>query len=758
MLKLLLCNRIRQILHGLGWEGRRAARPAGRRRTAPPLAVEGLEDRCLLSPLHAISLPGAGDSFAAAASADGRYTVFTSSAPNLVANQVNQNSSQNVFVYDHLLGTVALVNHLPSLSTTTGNQGLGAAGDSGPPRYLVPVVSADGRYIAFASYDTNLVPGESLPGGSPGSVLCLYRYDTQTGDVGLVNHVAGEPSVIDAAHQAASPAINDDGSRIVYVSGLTPSVSGNVALYDAVADATRYTPSVTRSQPFISGDGKEIVARVGNDFDIYQGDKGFRHGAIGGDGSILLAAGDPAGDDFITSVRHLVYQSATSLTTPPDGPITDAVLSHDGKYIVFVSAATDLVRPLFHPLMPGAGSVGGPADLLRRSVSNVYLKDVATGAVTLVSRSAAGPGNGDSDSPVISDDDSSVVYRSDATNLVDGSVTGSNIYEFTVQTGAQTLISHVAGDPTTAAGGASEPAVDGDGHLVAYASTAGDLVPSQSGPAAVENVFLWTRQLNTTVLASGTYGSPTHTGNADSDHPLLSRDGFPVFTSKATDLDRVAGGAEGGGHAVYINVVVEVNLAPGTIPDGMPAGSRVGILSVATALAGQYLAPRYWLVDGEADDASFHLGGTAGGGVPLLIEVQVRYAAKPSFLVSLHVDIGFGDDWILLPIDVVAGDGTGGGAGSSGNHGGGQGNAALGGIVAQLTPTRVGRRKKKMMMIEVFDQATGALRKRLVVPFQGPGFRSFAVNLRDPDGDGIPDEVVVTAKKGRRTVRAVLPL
>src|SRR5205807_1950583 len=114
--------------------------------------------------------------------------------------------------------------------------------------------------------------------------------------------------------------------------------------------------------------------------------------------------------------------------------------------------------------------------------------------------------------------------------------TGSNIFEFNTQTNSQMLVSHQAGSATTAAGGASEPVIDDDGHLISYASTAGNLIPGQSGTAGVKNVFLWLRQTAANILASGQNGSPTLTGNADSDIPLLTRHSFPSFSSTATNL------------------------------------------------------------------------------------------------------------------------------------------------------------------------------------------------------------------------------
>src|SRR5262249_43073494 len=153
----------------------------------------------------------------------------------------------------------------------------------------------------------------------------------------------------------------------------------------------------------------------------------------------------------------------------------------------------------------------------------------------------------------------------------------------------------------------------------------------------VQNVFLWLQQTNGNILASGQDGSPTVTGNADSDGPLLTRHSFPSFSSKATNLVRGVGGTS----IAYINTLVQLSLSPNTILDGTPSGSVIGLLRVTSLLAGQYLPPVYRLP--PASQVSFALA-SAGGGQGLQTRFQASYAAQQSYLVTLHVDIGLGDN------------------------------------------------------------------------------------------------------------------
>jgi hypothetical protein len=105
-----------------------------------------------------------GDSgIGAAVSADGRYVAFQSSASNLVPNDMN-GSVGDVFVHDRATGETRLVN--------VSDAGMQATGSLNS---LLSNMSADGRYVVFASGAANLVPGDTnnatdvfVVGGVPG--------------------------------------------------------------------------------------------------------------------------------------------------------------------------------------------------------------------------------------------------------------------------------------------------------------------------------------------------------------------------------------------------------------------------------------------------------------------------------------------------------------------------------------------------------------------------------------------------------------
>ena len=87
-----------------------------------------------------------GNSFDPSISADGRLVAFRSNAPNLVPG--DNNNSEDVFVRDLSTNTTTRVS-----VDSAGNQAIGNSGR--------PSISTDGRFVAFASFATNLVPGDT---------------------------------------------------------------------------------------------------------------------------------------------------------------------------------------------------------------------------------------------------------------------------------------------------------------------------------------------------------------------------------------------------------------------------------------------------------------------------------------------------------------------------------------------------------------------------------------------------------------------
>src|SRR5207248_6383455 len=79
-------------------------------------------------------------------SADGRFVAFSSYATNLVPGDTN--GWADVFVHDRQ-------------TRTTERVSVGSTGNQGDRLSFYPVLSADGRFVAFVSEATNLVPGDT---------------------------------------------------------------------------------------------------------------------------------------------------------------------------------------------------------------------------------------------------------------------------------------------------------------------------------------------------------------------------------------------------------------------------------------------------------------------------------------------------------------------------------------------------------------------------------------------------------------------
>ena len=121
---------------------------------------------------------GNGDSFPTGLSTDGRYALFESSASNLVAGDTN--NANDIFVRDLITGTTTLVS-----VSINGGIGNGVSRSS--------VMTPDGRYVAFVSTATNLVAGDTnkIPDVF---VRDLQAQTTTLASVGAVSTSASTPT------------------------------------------------------------------------------------------------------------------------------------------------------------------------------------------------------------------------------------------------------------------------------------------------------------------------------------------------------------------------------------------------------------------------------------------------------------------------------------------------------------------------------------------------------------------------------------
>src|SRR5262245_11883670 len=124
---------------------------------AVPASGQGTTTRISVATGGAQGVGGSSDG--PVTSADGRFITFSSAATNLVAGDTND--AFDVFVHDRQTATTTRV--------SVGAGGVQAAG-----RSIAPVISGDGRFVAFMSAASNLVPGDT------NNAFDVFVHDRQT--------------------------------------------------------------------------------------------------------------------------------------------------------------------------------------------------------------------------------------------------------------------------------------------------------------------------------------------------------------------------------------------------------------------------------------------------------------------------------------------------------------------------------------------------------------------------------------------------
>jgi uncharacterized repeat protein (TIGR01451 family) len=159
----------------------------------------------------------------------------------------------------------------------------------------------------------------------------------------------------------------------------------------------------------------------------------------------------------------------------------------------------------------GTNLVAGQSDT--NGAADVFLYTRASAVNRLVSHvpgSTVATGNGPSSTPTVSSDGMAVAFVSEATDLImgtDTAISSVDTFFFDVASGTITLISHAAGVPTQAIGSSYNLTIDGAGAAVAFGSAALNVVAGQTDSVSTEDVFIWTRASNTSVLASHVPGN-----------------------------------------------------------------------------------------------------------------------------------------------------------------------------------------------------------------------------------------------------------
>jgi uncharacterized repeat protein (TIGR01451 family) len=377
----------------------RAWRSPRRRRF--PLTVERFEDRTLLA-ATLVSVNGAGtgsgnaDSRFPATSANGQVVAFVSLATDLVATN-DTNATFDVFARDLQAGTTTLV----SVNRAGTN-----SGDSASAENSAPVLSADGRFVAFESFASDLVANDTNNDGD------VFVRDLQAGTTTLVSVNSG--GTASGNGRSSRPVLSTSGRFVAFQSDASNLVAKDTNNRDVPTDVF-VRDLVEGSTTLVS------VNRAGTD----SGNGPSSAPALSADGRFV--AFESSADDLVAIsrnnnttdvfVRDLVAGTTTLVSVNGAGTASGnsesggLAMSADGRIVAFFSLASDLVA----------------SDANNRS--DVFVRDLVAGRTTLVSLNRAGTdsGNGFSGNDIIalSADGRFVAFESDADDLVTNDTNGS---------------------------------------------------------------------------------------------------------------------------------------------------------------------------------------------------------------------------------------------------------------------------------------------------------------------------------------------
>ncbi len=314
---------------------------------------------------------------------------------------------------------------------------------------LSPLICDDGWHVGYSSGGTNLTPGDS------DSLADVLAYDRLTGAVDLVSV---STSGVKGNANSFCGGLSSDGRYIAFTSMASNLVSGDT---NGVSDVflrdrqTRETFRVSVGSNGVQANAQSVLGFVSFDGRLVS----FRCDADN------IVPGVPHGifvHDRLTLQTSLVSKASNG--TPGNSGSTNCSISSDGRFVVFMSASTNLV----------------PGDT--NNYPDVFVHELSTGITERVSVSSTGTqGNHQSDAPAISADGRYVVFWRDASNLVTNDLNGNpDIFVRDRLTGT-TVLASINSLGQQANGGGWFPSISPEGRQVAFASTSTNLIPGVGG-------------------------------------------------------------------------------------------------------------------------------------------------------------------------------------------------------------------------------------------------------------------------------------
>lgn len=389
-----------------------------------------------------------GRSEEASISANGEYVVFESNAADFVAgdtppSSTNDSSTDDIFVVHLPTGTVELI--------SVGLDGLPANGSR------KPTISGDGRFVAFQSFATNLVPDDT----NELEDIFLFDRDSQT-----MTRINLAPGGGQANERSDEVAISNDGWFMAFESVASNLIdvdtnderdifvwsraSNTIERVSIAHDGSE--PDRLSDQPSLSADGRYVVFES-NATNLVPDDTNSRR-------DIFLY------DRELDQIERI---DVAADGTQGDGSSEKPTVSADGRFVAFDSASMNLVSQTLD------------------GTSNIFVKDRATGEVELISRSTAGVvADAFCEEATMSADGRFVSFDCPGTALTDSDTGGTeNVYVYDRASQVMTLASTGLGVQGPD-GRSYRPSVTTD--ALAFSSLATNLVEVDDNDA--EDIFV----------------------------------------------------------------------------------------------------------------------------------------------------------------------------------------------------------------------------------------------------------------------------
>jgi Tol biopolymer transport system component len=261
-----------------------------------------------------------------AISGDGQFIAFVSNGTNVVTSV----TGQQIYLHDRVASTTSLISQDNSVTPVPGNS-----------TSVTPDISADGRYIVFASVATNL--------GAAGGSQQIYIHDRLTGANGTTSVISKDSGATAGNGNSSTPSMSGDGQFVAFMSlatNLVASVSGQqIYLHDrnTGVNGTNSLVSQDNNGSPVQGNGASSVPSISSNGQVIT----FASLAT----NLLSPAPAVAGQQIYSHDRSIGVNGTTSLVsrdntvTPVAGDFASdrPSANSDGGFVAFSSQATNLV-------------------------------------------------------------------------------------------------------------------------------------------------------------------------------------------------------------------------------------------------------------------------------------------------------------------------------------------------------------------------------------------------------------------------------